>query len=431
MLKGMEHLLKVLGRREKMDSKNYFKQRLISLSDIESNDYIYSDELLLLIKNEELKSYIINKYDLHDNLKIEINKIDNIYAIVNEYISKFSLLRLNVSFDKVKTVISPDGEDVIFSISEAIDESDAFVENLEAEAIYDSIAMFYEKRKLTQYVNYLKKNNRNGFLLNKLSESWEEYYKANPKSIDKKIFRILDEGDKQYVKSINSSRYKEYGIAETFVLTFLELHFISKRDNRKFSISSLAISESKIEIIISVDEVKYIKGLGKVYSSITVRNEDQGNTSIGFYGSLEFKLEKEIDGKIFLFPSKTTEGIENKYTMNHTCNLIDFVESHKKIAEFFNQCENFETEYFFFKESLKYDELRAKIEEKVTSNKSPFKGISELVDLFRKDKVGHIDNLASLLKLCGKAELLNIDFDLKFKLRYIISNILLYGKDSG
>lgn len=78
---------------------------------------------------------------------------------------------------------------------------------------------------------------------------------------------------------------------------------------------------------------------------------------------------------------------------------------------------------------MNYDELRAKIEERVTNRNSPFTNITQLVDLFKKEKVGHVDNLTSLLRLCGKAEMLDIDFDLKFKLRYIISNVLLYGKD--
>lgn len=414
-----------------MENKDYFKQKPINLNGVKSNDFIYSEVLLTLIKDEELKNYIINKYDLEENIKIEIDKIDYIFSVVSQYTSKFSLLRLNASFNNVNTSLSFNGDKhVIFRIAEAKTEDDVEVGDIEAEAIYDSLSMFYEKRKLTQYVNYLKNADDTGVLLSKLNESWSEYYQDNPKTIDSKVFRVLDAGDKQYVKSINTNRYKEYGIAETFVLTFLELFFISKKQKkRKFTISSIAISESKIDIIISDDEVKRIKDLGNVYSSIAVRNEDQGKASIGFYGSLEFKLEKEIDGRIFLFPNKSTDDIKNSFTINHTAILNDFVDSHKKIDDFFVQNENFEKDYFFFKDTLNYDEMRAKIEERVTNRNSPFKNITQLVDLFKKDKVGHVDNLTSLLKLCGKAEMLDIDFDLKFKLRYIISNILLYGKD--
>lgn len=79
---------------------------------------------------------------------------------------------------------------------------------------------------------------------------------------------------------------------------------------------------------------------------------------------------------------------------------------------------------------IKPDELRAKIEEKVISNNSPFKGITELKKLFERSASQHIDNLAKLLEICQKAEMVDMDYDLKFKLRYIISNTLLYGKNN-
>ena len=52
----------------------------------------------------------------------------------------------------------------------------------------------------------------------------------------------------------------------------------------------------------------------------------------------------------------------------------------------------------------------------------------QLKDLFKRSTNVKVDNIATLLVLCGKAELLDMDYDLKFKLRYIISDILLYGK---
>mgnify|MGYP003563789231 FL=1 len=76
------------------------------------------------------------------------------------------------------------------------------------------------------------------------------------------------------------------------------------------------------------------------------------------------------------------------------------------------------------------DELRAKIEEKIISNNSPFKEVKELKSLFTRSTSQHIDNLAKLLEVCQKAEMINMDYDIKFKLRYLISNVLLYGKNS-
>src|SRR5690606_17615349 len=149
-------------------------------------------------------------------------------------------------------------------------------------------------------------------------ESWNSLYsKSNSKNVPEKVFRILDDGKHKFLKSINTDRYNEYGITETFVLTMLELNKILRTDLAfDFKISSLAISESKIEIILTRDSPKKIEGIGTIHPSISIRNEDQGNTSIGYYSTLEFKLSKLIDGKLYLFPNKRIEDIKVERTMS-------------------------------------------------------------------------------------------------------------------
>lgn len=61
-----------------MENKDYFKQKLINLKDVKAVGFVFSEDLLSLIKDEELKNYIVNKYDLKDNIKIEVEKIDYI-----------------------------------------------------------------------------------------------------------------------------------------------------------------------------------------------------------------------------------------------------------------------------------------------------------------------------------------------------------------
>lgn len=75
------------------------------------------------------------------------------------------------------------------------------------------------------------------------------------------------------------------------------------------------------------------------------------------------------------------------------------------------------------------DELRAKIYERVGAKRGMFKDVEELSDLFRKDVDNEISNIKQLLELCSKAEILEMEYDTKFKLRYLISNVLLYGKN--
>lgn len=415
-----------------MESHDYFKQQTISLKDVKSKGFVYSNDLLSLIDSDELRGIISNRYQLNENTKIELDKIDFIFSAVKMYSSRFITSRLNVSFDKVVPRFKKNthGKDVVFfDIEEAVDFEGEILCDLKMEAIYDSVNMFFEARKLTQYVNFLKNTDGGNYLLEKLDESWKRYYESNSKKVDKKVFRVLNDGDELFLKSINTDRFKEYGMSETFVLSCLELYTISKSGNRKFTISAIALSESSIDFIISIDNPHYIHGLGYINSSISVRNQDQGNTSIGFYSSLEFNLEKLVDGKLFLFPNKKVDNIKNELTLNHTVSINDFVDSYKSIGSFFFDYDAFKADYFIFRESTDPDELRAKIEEKIVSHNSPFKGIVELADLFKKEKVGHVSNLASLLKLCGLAEMVDINFDVKFKLRYLISNVLLYGKN--
>jgi hypothetical protein len=47
--------------------------------------------------------------------------------------------------------------------------------------------------------------------------------------------------------------------------------------------------------------------------------------------------------------------------------------------------------------------------------------------LTSKTKI-EISGFAKLLEMCNKAEVLDIDYDLKEKLKYIISDIILSGK---
>ena len=74
------------------------------------------------------------------------------------------------------------------------------------------------------------------------------------------------------------------------------------------------------------------------------------------------------------------------------------------------------------------DELRTKILFKLKNKRSPFKNIKELTDIFNRKIDNEINKFSKLLEMCNKAEELNLEFDLKDKLRYIISDIILYNK---
>lgn len=416
-----------------MGTRDFFVQKSYKIERLgEGKNYVFSNELLDLIKNEEVKDYVIEKYDLGNEIKIEFEKIDLLVPILRKYVDRFSLLRLDVTDNNVTTSFANNEyRDVMFKIKEA-ELDGVVVDELDATAIYDSVNMFYEGRKLSQYINYLKNGVRDNSLLSAVNESWKKYYKEKDKKLKQRVYRLLHDetNDEYFLKSINSELYKEYGVAETFVLAILELHRISLIEKTNFKISAIALSESKIEMILRDSRSIYLEDLGYIFPSISIRNQDQGNTSIGVYSSLEFKLAHEDEnGSLHFFPNKKAEKLEVEKTIPHTVTVKNFVDSYSSISDFFHDAESFKKDFFFLKGAATPDELRFLIQEKIIGTRSPFKGIEKLQDLFTRDATAHVENLATLLKLCGRAEMIDMGYDLKFKLRYLISNVLLYGNN--
>ncbi len=418
-----------------MNNYDFFRTKKYSISDSISIDAIYSNDLLSLLKDSELKEFIINKYNLEKNIKIEIEKIDIIFEQIKLYVDHFELIRLNVDENKATTVLElnkeKNAQDYFFLIKEGVDEDGLIHENIKAAAIYDSLNLFYKNRSLTQYVKSLKKGNKKGILLDDLNDSWKNFFINNPKEIKTKKFRLLKNKEHYYLKSINTDIYKEYGIAVSFVFTILELFKIkTNKPDTKFIISSIYLSESNIDLIITIDKKIQLENYGFIKPSISIRNEDQGNTSLGVYSTLEFISNTSKNNKIYLYPKNDDDKIRYNKIANHTVGKENLVTLYSSISELFEHIDNFKNDFRFYSNTTNYDELRHKIAERILTKNSVFKDVKELKDLFTKDKTGHIENLAALLNICEKAELIDMEFDLKFKLRYLISNVLLYNNNN-
>lgn len=417
-----------------MEDYSYFKTERFFIDKEKATNNINSDDLLALISNEELKELLINRYDLDQNLVIEIDGIDQVFDHVKRYIKRFDLIRLEVADDQVTSYIEFDSitnePRYKFSIASGV-EDDVIHENLIVTATYDSVNLFYKDKDLTQYVKSLKKHKNMSNLLDELNVSWKNHYGRNPKLVKKRLFRILKHNDDYYLKSINTNSYREYGIKESFVVAILELFKLKNQNsNFDFEIASILLSESEIDLIISKKKGVKLGNEGLVKNSISIRNNDQGNASFGIYSTLEIYTEKGLAEKIFLFPNKDDQSIKTHIKSAHTVSADKFVEIHSEIGVLLNKGEELKDNYHFLKDTVDYDQLRQKIEERLIVNNSSFKGVDGLKDLFKRDNAGHVDNLAKLLSLCGKAELLDMNSDIRFKLRYLISNVLLYNKNS-
>lgn len=104
----------------------------------------------------------------------------------------------------------------------------------------------------------------------------------------------------------------------------------------------------------------------------------------------------------------------------------------KNFKHFFDELttlENFEEDYLNIFKNKKAKSLYKVIEGKILRSKI-LKDCKELKDLFGKKSTQEIDNLAKLIDLCGKADQLDIDYDLKSKLREIISEVLFKTNNS-
>ncbi|WP_324691837.1 hypothetical protein [Flavobacterium cheonhonense] len=416
-----------------MENKDYFRAQRYFLKDKESEDFIYTDQLLTLVKNRELKELIINKYNLDISYKIEIEKIEYLFNLVSQYSQRFELIRIEAKESDVSCELKFDENNqnakYVFTIKNG-NEGELFFDFIEAEAIYDSLNLFYNDKSLSQYVKSLSKSSNKKNLLNDLNKSWADYYANNEKVVKTKLFRILKHNNNYYLKSINSSAFKEYGIAESFVVAILELaKFKESNPDTEFIISSISLSESKLDLIISQKKSIQLGNLGFLRSSISIRNEDQGNTSFGVYNTLEFYPNSNSDNKIYLFPNNDENEIRNSVTSKHTVLQDTFLSTYSNINELFNLGEEMKKDFHFYTGSSNYDELRSKIEQKIISNNSPFRKIKALKDLFSRDKTGHIENLEVLLRICAQSDAIEMDYDLKFKLRYLISDVLLYNSN--
>lgn len=156
-----------------MNNYDFFRTKYFSLVNTESDDCIYTNDLLNLIRDSEMKEFIINKYNLDSNIKIEIEKIDVIFKQIKLYTNHFELIRLNVKENEAKTSLEFNKEnnslDYYFLINEGIDDEGLIYENIKAAAIYDSLNLFYNNRSLSQYVKSLKKGERKKGLLEDLN----------------------------------------------------------------------------------------------------------------------------------------------------------------------------------------------------------------------------------------------------------------------
>ncbi len=410
-----------------------------------SKNRIKAEKLISLITDDAHKKIIIEHFRFDMDEYIQIGNIDLVYEYVKYVHNRYKYINLWTSNNHAEAYFRQSNEetlksDLFFKFDFLHDDDGVVHDNFDAQVQYDASSMFYNDRELSKYINYLKsKDNKTlssledrNILINDVNSSWKRQYERNPRSIKERKFRFLkNDKDEYFLRSITSDRYREYGVAFSFVISMLSLHTIMAQDKGlNFNISSLSINESKIDMLISSGNPVFVEEINQfITSSILIKNNDLGDRSLSFTHSLKLTPFQNDENKIYLFPKFKENEIKYKVSISHTAGIEKVLQTFDNISSVINSVDDYVKDFKGIAKTHTPDELRAKIEEKIINNNSPFKGVLKLKDLFQRSTSQHIDNLAKLLEICQKAEMIDMDYDLKFKLRYLISNVLLYGKN--
>ncbi|HVW98686.1 MAG TPA: hypothetical protein VHA56_22150 [Mucilaginibacter sp.] len=385
------------------------------------NDHPYQKEVAATFNTDE----IAGQY-------IQVDHIDTLFKriqYINQHFRRFSVnaqskhITIRESKDPVEDLNNP--HPLIFNFEEYA-EVDEVKNNLDCYAIYDAKNTYFDTYDMAKYANRLYKSG-----LGKLAQYNLDYFK-DLASDDRKYnryrsYRLVVNNDQLFLRGITSvDRYYEYGVDFTFVVTMLALHRdMQRNEGNQYAITSAAASESKLEIIVTDKHLKDAGPFGKASSAIIVTTNDLGQGSLNFNKII--RVGGRLHGGVYLFNSNE-EANNSKLVISHRTGPKKTLESLVELDTILNDTDDFIKDLLAIKAIKTPDELRARIEYKLTNPRSVFKDIKALRDIFKTRIDNEIKAFAKLLDMCDKAEQLDIDYDLKDKLRYIISEIILSKK---
>lgn len=368
---------------------------------------------------------IANEYIKIDNIDIVYQKIAAIFREfrrfnVKAYIKDISLVEHNGQIDGILDI------PVKFVFDKYTDHSGSKLDDLEAFAIYDARAAYLNQYDMTKYANRLYKDQHYDLVRENIN-----YFKSlaanSKKNAKPRSYRLLEHKEELFVRGITSiNQYNEYGVDFAFVVSMLVFNEIMKdHPGDNYTISSAALSASKLHLIIQDKALKEVKGFGKVSSSTEVSTNDLGDASFKFLNIIKVGI---MDSRGFYVFRDSKSDYKNKLLVTHsmkTDNALSKIMVGKSILR---GSEEFIKELEAVKGLATPNDLRTRILFKLESKNSPFRPLTNLRDLFNTHITNSLANFAKLLEMCRKAEELDISYDLKDKLRVIISDIIFHNK---
>ncbi len=383
-------------------------------------DHPYKDKMYIDFEIEKIKNEIIT-----------IDYIDTVFKRVKYFSTNYKqkIIRAEIKYINVfEEMLEIDGnkkKEIVFHFEEYV-VVDEIKENLKTVAKYDSKNTYLDEYVMTKYANSLF-----NIGLSDLARQNIQYFKNLASSSDNynkhKNYRLVENDGVTYLRGITSTdKYYEYGVDFTFVVSMLVFHdFMKKNKGVEYKIKSAHINESKLEIIVAEKHKKDAGEFGEVSTAIKVSTNDLGKGSLNFLNIIN--VGKTNKDGFYLFP-KENPFESNRTRISHTTKPENVFAILKTMESVLNTSDRFINELKETKRIKTPDELRMKIQSKIDGPRSSFSHIQKLSDIFKTKIDNEITHFSKLLDMCNKAEELEIEFDLKDKLRYIISDIILYGK---
>lgn len=413
-----------------------FVQKLISLSEVRSTGKMKVETLCELLEGHPYKAAFYKVFDI-GKIKNEIIAIDHIDTLYNhiKYFDKnytrHAILGqtkdINV-YEEVKEIDGIKEKVVIFHFEEYV-VIDELKQDLKAVAKYDSKNTYLDDYVMTKYANNLFKIGQGD-----LARQNVQYFKDLASSSDNynkhKSFRLVDTGGITYLRGITSiNKYFEYGVDFTFVVSMLIFHDnMKKNKGTEYKIQSAALNESKLEFIVAEKFMKNAGSFGEASTAVKVSTNDLGQGSLNFQNIIH--VGKVNENGFYLFP-KESKVEANKIAISHTTKPENVFTSLLGVGNIMNTSDRFIKELNEVKTIKSPDELRVRIKAKIDHPRSSFKDVKKLSDIFKTKIDNDVKHFSKLLEMCNKAEELEIDYDLKDKLRYLISDIILYGNSQS
>lgn len=409
-----------------------FVQKSVNLSEVKSTGKMKVETLCELIDRHPYKATLYKVFDIEKikNEIITIDHIDTIYNRVKHFDKNFKrhailgqTKDINV-YEEMKDIDGKKEKVVIFHFEEYV-VIDELKQDLKAVAKYDSKNTFLDDYVMTKYANNLFKIGQ-GDLARQNVQYFKDLAKSSNNYNKHKSFRLVDTGGITYLRGITSiNKYFEYGVDFTFVVSMLIFHDTMKMNKgTEYKIQSAALNESKLEFIVGEKFMKSAGSFGEVSTAVKVSTNDLGQGSLNFQNIIH--VGKVNENGFYLFPKESKVDV-NKIPISHTTKPENVFTALLGVGNVLNTSDLFIKELNEVKTIKTPDELRVRIKAKIDHPRSLFKDVKMLSDIFKTKIDNDVKHFSKLLEMCNKAEELEIDYDLKDKLRYLISDIILYG----